>query len=145
MTFTMIYYIRHENFSKSLSSLLNDLETVNQAEINMSSKMGDSLFKLGRYNRVLLEIWAQIPIWAPMMKQWAVWNFFLPKYSRRAHRDPQKFFFFIKTRKWEKWWSWWHRIANAFILCNLLWKVQKSLSENREGSFTFIAYGRRSG
>ncbi len=40
MTFTMIYYIRHEYFSKHLSSPLNALETVNQAEINMSSKMG---------------------------------------------------------------------------------------------------------
>ncbi len=62
MTFTMIYYIRHELFSKSFLSLLNALETVNQAEINMSNKIGDSLFKLGRYNRVFLEIWAQIPI-----------------------------------------------------------------------------------
>ncbi len=50
------------NFSKSFSSLLNVLETVNQAEININSKMGDSLFKLGRYNRIFLEIWAQIPI-----------------------------------------------------------------------------------
>ncbi len=68
----MIYYIRHESFSKRFSSLLNALETVNQAEINLSSKMGDSLFKLGRYNRVLIEIWAQILIWAPMLKHWAV-------------------------------------------------------------------------
>ncbi len=73
----MIYYIRHELFSKSLSSLLNTLETINQAEINMSIKMGDSLFKLGRYNWEFLEIWAQIPIWAPMLKQWAVGSFFL--------------------------------------------------------------------
>ncbi len=51
MTFTMIYYIRHEKFSKGLSSLLNALETVSQAEINMSSKIGDSIFKLGRYTR----------------------------------------------------------------------------------------------
>ncbi len=49
-------------FSKGLSSLLNALETVNQAEINMSSKMGESLFKLGRHNRVFLEICVQIPI-----------------------------------------------------------------------------------
>ncbi len=48
---------------KSFSSLLKQaLETVNQAEINMNSNMGDSLFKLGRYNRVFLDIWAQIPI-----------------------------------------------------------------------------------
>ncbi len=50
------------NLVKVSHCLLNVLETVNQAEINMSSKMGDSLFKLGRYNRVFLEMWAQIPI-----------------------------------------------------------------------------------
>ncbi len=53
----------------------------------------DSLFKLGRYNRVFLEICAQIPMWAPMLKRWAVGSFFSRKYSRRAHRDPQKFIF----------------------------------------------------
>ncbi len=116
---------------------MNAIETVNQTEINMSSKMVNSLFKLGRYNRVFLEIWAQIPISAPMLKRWAVVSFFLWKCSRRAHRDPQKFFFFMKTSKWEKWWSWWLRMNNAFILCNLLWKVQKSLAVNREGSFNF--------
>ncbi len=62
MTFTMIYYIRHEQFSKCFSSLLNTLETANQAEINIGRKMGDSFFKLGRYNRGFLEIWEQIPI-----------------------------------------------------------------------------------
>ncbi len=98
--------------------------------------MGDSLFKLRRYNRVFLAIWTQIPFWAPMLKQWAVGNYFLRKYSRRAHRDPQKFFFiFIKSSKWENWWSWWFRMTNAFILCNLLRKVQKSLAANRESSF----------
>ncbi len=103
----------------------------------MSSKMGDSLFKLRRYNRVFLEIWAQIPIWTPMLiEQWAVGSFFLWKYSRRAYRDPQKVIVFsLKTSKWEKWWSWWLRMANAFILCYLLWKVQKCLAANREGSF----------
>ncbi len=60
--------------------------------------------------------------------------FFSRKYSRRAHRDPQKFFFYHKN-KWEKWWSWWLRMTNAFILCYLLWKVQKSLAANRKGSF----------
>ncbi len=69
-----------------------------------------------------------------MLKQWAVGSFFLRKYSRRANRSPQKFTFFIKTSKWEKWWSWWLRMTNAFILHNLLWKVQKSLAANREGS-----------
>ncbi len=101
---------------------------------------GESLFKLGRYNRVFLEISVQITIWAPMLKQWAVGSFFLQKYSRRAHRDPQKFFFFIKTGNWKKWWSWWLRMTNAFILCNLLWKVQKSLAVKREGSFNMLDF-----
>ncbi len=39
----------------------------------------------------------------------------------------QVHFISIKTSKWEKWWSWWLRITNAFILCNLLWKIQKVL------------------
>ncbi len=93
--------------------------------------MGDSLFKLGRYKRVFLEIWAQIPIWAPMLKQWAVGSFFSRKYSRseknsrRAHRDPQKFFFFIKTSKWEKWWSWWLRpmLSYYVIYCEKFRKI----------------------
>ncbi len=55
MTFTIIYYIIHEYFSKSFSSLLNSLETVDQPDINMSNKMGDSLFKPERYNKVFLE------------------------------------------------------------------------------------------
>ncbi len=97
--------------------------------------MGDSLFKLGRYNRVFLEIWTQIPIWGPILIWWAVGSFFSRKYSKRAHRDAQTFFLFIKTIKWEKWWSWWLRITNAFILCNLLWKVQKCIAANKEGSF----------
>ncbi len=29
----------------------------------------------------------------------------------------------------------WFRITNAFILCDLVWKVQKSHAANREGSF----------
>ncbi len=101
----------------------------------MSNTMGDSLFKLRRYSRVFLDIWAQIPISAPMLNQWAMGSFFSRKYSRRAHRDPQKFIFFITTSKWEKWWSRWLRMTNAFILCNLLWKVQKCPAGNREGSF----------
>ncbi len=30
-------------------------------------------------------------------------------------------------------------MTNAFILCNLLWKVQKSLAANREGSFPLVS------
>ncbi len=29
----------------------------------------------------------------------------------------------------------WLRMTNAFILCDLVWKVQKSHATNREGSF----------
>ncbi len=29
----------------------------------------------------------------------------------------------------------WLRMTNAFILCELVWKVQKSHATNREGSF----------
>ncbi len=98
----MIYYIRHEQFSKSFSSLLNALETVNQAEINMSSKMGDSLFKLGRYNRVFLETWAQIPIWVPILKEWAVGSFFLAKILQKSSQGPTKVHFFHKNKHvWE--------------------------------------------
>ncbi len=100
-----------------------------------AAKWGDSLFKLGRYNRVFLEIWAQIPIWAPMLKQWAVGFFSCENTTEELTGTHKCSFFFIKTSKWKKWWSWWLRMTNAFILCNLLWKVQKSLAANREGSF----------
>ncbi len=124
---------------------MNVLETVIQAEINMSSKMGDSLFKLGRYNRVFLVIWAQIPIWAPMLKQWAVESFSSWQYSRRAHRDPQKFILFIKTSKWEKWWSWWLRILSmlsySLIYCE---NFRNVLQRTREGSFNLPSLWRRS-
>ncbi len=108
------------------------------SEINMSSKMGDSLFKLGRYNRVFLEIWSQIHIWAPMLKQWAV-GFFSRENTTEEFKGSTKVIFFIKTSKWEKWWSWLLRMTNAFILCNLFWKVQKLLAANREGSFNYSA------
>ncbi len=29
-------------------------------------------------------------------------------------------------------------MINAFILCDLLWKVQKSHAANRDGSFNFV-------
>ncbi len=32
----------------------------------------------------------------------------------------------------------WLRMTNAFILCDLLWKVQKSHAVNQEGSFKHI-------
>ncbi len=113
------------NLVTGFSSLLNALETVNQAEINMSRKMRGSLFKLGCYNRVFLAV--------------SCGEFFLTKILQKSSQGPQKVPFFIKTSKWEKWWSWWLRMTNAFILCNLLWKVQKSLAANREGSFNILS------
>ncbi len=102
------------------------------------TKWGTPFSNWGGYNRVFLEIWAQIPIWAPMLKQWVVGSFFSRKYSRRAQRDPQKSIFFIKTSKWEKWWSWWLRMTNAFILCNLLWKVQKALQRTEMEALIYV-------
>ncbi len=32
------------------------------------------------------------------------------------------------------------RMTNAFILCDLIWKVQKCHAENREGSLKYIAH-----
>ncbi len=32
----------------------------------------------------------------------------------------------------------WLRMTNAFILCDLVWKVQKSHAANREGSFKLV-------
>ncbi len=99
----------------------------------MSSKMGDSLFKLGRYNGVFLEIWAQIPIWASMLKQWAVGSFLLMKILQKSSQGPTKVLFFIKTRKWEKWWSWWLRMLSYYVI----YCEKRGLAVNREGSFKY--------
>ncbi len=61
------------------------------------------------------------------------------KILHKGSQGPTKVFF-IKTSKWEKWWSCWLRMINAFILCNLLWKVQKRLAANRERSFQISMY-----
>ncbi len=60
------------------------------------------------------------------------------KYFWRPHRDPQKIILSIwqvrvRNRDHE-----WLRMTNAFTLCNLLWKVQKSHAANREGSFNML-------
>ncbi len=34
----------------------------------------------------------------------------------------------------------WLRMTNAFILCDLIWKIQKSHTANREGSFKSVIY-----
>ncbi len=77
---------------------------------------------------------------SPYVETVSCGEFFLAKILQKSSSLPTKFIFFIKTSKWEKWWSWWLRMTNAFILCNLLWKVQKSLSPNREGSLKHYIY-----
>ncbi len=75
-------------------------------------------------------------LYEPLCWNSELWGFFshnnTPAELTGTH--PQKFIFFIITSTWEKWWSWWLRMTNVFILCNLLWKVQKRLAANREGS-----------
>ncbi len=34
----------------------------------------------------------------------------------------------------------WHKMTNAFILCDLVWKVQKCHAAKREGSFNVVNY-----
>ncbi len=57
------------------------------------------------------------------------------KYSRRPQRDPKVNFFPYKQESVRNGDHEWLRMTNAFILCNLVWKVQKSHAANREGSF----------
>ncbi len=58
-----------------------------------------------------------------------------PEAQTETHKN---YLFSIKTSMWEKWWLSWLKMANGFILCDLLWKVQKSHAVNREGSFNII-------
>ncbi len=61
--------------------------------------------------------------------------FFARKYFRRPHRDPQKFIFPYKQVSGRNNDHEWLRMTNVFILCDLIWKVQKSHAVKREGSF----------
>ncbi len=58
------------------------------------------------------------------------------QYSKRPHRDLLKLIFFHINKLVEKRWSW---MTNAFILCDLLWNVQKNHAANREGRFKPLA------
>ncbi len=79
---------------------------------------------------------------SPYVETVSCGEFFLARILQKSSQGPTKvLFFLIKTSKWEKWWSWWLRMTNAFILCNLLWKVQKRLTVNREGSFNVCVQG----
>ncbi len=78
---------------------------------------------------------------------WVIWGEFFPKKknSRRPHRDPQKFIFSYKKVSGRNGDHEWLRMANTFILCDLVWTVQKSQAVNREGSFkhwTFTRFNR---
>ncbi len=76
---------------------------------------------------VVMVMWFAYVIWT---------EFLLKKILQKAAPRPTKVFF-----SFYKWVSGrnsdheWLRIANAFILCDLVWKVQKSHAANREGSF----------
>ncbi len=64
-------------------------------------------------------------------------EFLSRKYSRRPHRDTQKLIYKqICGRNGDHEWL---KMTNAFILCDLVWKVQKSHRVNREGSFKTTA------
>ncbi len=66
---------------------------------------------------------------------WVIWEyFFLKKILQKAAQRPTKvhFFHINSGRNGDHEWL---RMTNAFILCDLVWKVQKSHAANREGSF----------
>ncbi len=68
-----------------------------------------------------------MPILAPM-SEW--------RYTSEGHTETHKGSFFpykqVSGRNGDHEWL---KITNAFILCDLLWKVQKTHAANREGSF----------
>ncbi len=75
--------------------------------------------------------------WSYDLHGYSGWGeFFSWKYSRRPHRHQQRFIFFTykqvsgRSSNHE-----WLRMTNPFILCDLLWKVQKCHAANRKGSF----------
>ncbi len=62
-------------------------------------------------------------------------SFFSRKYSRGCTETHKSSFFQYKHgRNGDHEWL---RMTNAFILCDLVWKVQKSHAVNREGSIKF--------
>ncbi len=65
----------------------------------------------------------------------AIWGSFAHKNTPDGHTDPQKLVFLpykqVIGRNGDHKWL---RMINAFILCDLLWKVQKNHSANRERS-----------
>ncbi len=70
---------------------------------------------------------------------WVTWEkFFLKKILKKAAQRPTKVHFFpckqVNGRNGDHEWL---RMINALILCNLVWKVQKSHAANREVSFNW--------
>ncbi len=63
-------------------------------------------------------------------------SFFIMKILQKAAQKPHNFIFFIYTsgKNGDHEWC---KMTNSFILCDLLWKVQKSHSKNREDGFNY--------
>ncbi len=60
-----------------------------------------------------------------------------PECRTEIHKSS---FFPYKQVSWRNGDHEWLRMTNAFILCDLVWKVQKSHSVNREGSLNYNIY-----
>ncbi len=72
---------------------------------------------------------------------WWLWSCYLHGWSGRSFplkntpKDHKSSFFPYKQVSGRNGDHEWFRMTNAFILCDLLWKVQKVHARNREGSF----------
>ncbi len=93
----MIYYIRHEWFSKRFSSLLNALETVNQAEINMNSKMGGLPFQSREVQQGIPRNLSTNPYMSTYVEMVSCGEFFLAKILQKSSQGPTKVHFFHKN------------------------------------------------
>ncbi len=82
-----------QRFSKSFSSPLNALETVNQAEINNEQQNGGIIFQTREVQQGIPRNLGTNPYMSPYVEMVSCGEFFSQKYFRRAHRNPQKFIF----------------------------------------------------
>ncbi len=82
------------NISKSFSSVLNVLETANQAEINMISKIGEYLFKQGIPRNL-----GTNPYMSPYVEKGSCGEFFLTKILQKSSQRPTKVLFFSHKNK----------------------------------------------
>ncbi len=71
-----------------------------------------------------------------MRFEWVIWEeFFLKKTLQEAAQRPTKVHFLLyKQVSGRNGDDEWLRMTNAFILCDLVWKVLKRHAANREGS-----------